>query len=172
MKQKTNQGCLAINMISLLKELGEKVDFSEEQEILNAAQVKHREDFWMGHLIVMAKRFPERKFRVYVSDKEYADFINEGTPENVLVEAYKMSSAFFDGLLERGPVITYICAVLSGEGYFNPHVVITKRKTDAGYEVYDPWVGEVDLREPYLFFAEIALLEHGMHWAGKFLTIE
>ncbi len=143
-KQKTCESCLSVCLMSLLdSQKGIKLDSQEEFNILIEGLKFTRLDFSTGHLVYLAKKFPELIFEQYIDFDVFYEILNKlEVPKNLNMYSKKINLKFLKEMVKENPVIIYLDMYTLERIYHYPHFVILQSINDENAIIYDPWSGE------------------------------
>lgn len=143
-KQKTCESCLSVCLMSLLElQKGIKLGEEEEFNILFEGLRFTRLDFSTGHLVYLAKKFPNLTFEQYIDFDVFYEILKKlNIPENLKIYPQKINLKFLKEITKENPVIIYM-DIFTLEGiYHYSHFVILKEIDDEKATIFDPWSGE------------------------------
>ncbi|MBI2670669.1 hypothetical protein HYX18_01660 [Candidatus Woesearchaeota archaeon] len=148
-KQKANEGCLAVCLLSLLEfKKGIKIDKDEEYSILFEGMRFGPLDFSTGHLLYLARKFPDIVFEQHIEFKAFREKLEKLImPNNLKLVPNKIYLRFLKKYLNDGPVIIYMDRYDVAdhhditEMYHSPHFVILLNLNDETGTVLDPLTG-------------------------------
>ena len=137
--QTINQSCLAIALLNISKI---KITRKNEWEVLEAALKYSKEDFAIGHIEYIARKY-NKKFNYYLDNKEFEKYVSKKhMSKNVKIFQEKISLNLINKLIKKSPIILQIDSYAFWKITHVSHFVIILEKTKTGYEVYDPWFGK------------------------------
>lgn len=143
-KQRSCESCLAVCLMSILDfQKGIKLEKGEEFDILFEGLKFTRLDFSTGHLVYLAKKFPEIIFEQYIDFQVFYEILNKlNIPENLKMHSKKINLKFLKEITKENPIMIYI-DIYTIEGlYHYSHFVILKEIDDERAVIFDPWSGE------------------------------
>ena len=143
-KQKTCESCLSVCLMNLLEsQKGIKLEDEEEFNILLEGLKFTRLDFSTGHLVYLAKKFPNLTFEQYIDfDIFYDILIKLDIPKNLKMYHQKINLKFLKEVTKENPAIIYMDMFTLEEVYHYPHFVILRDIDDEKATIFDPWSGE------------------------------
>ena len=139
-KQSTIETCLAVD---LLQFVGKKISQKEELNVLINALKFDRENFTLGHLNYITKKYG-LYFDLIIDNKKFSNFVSScNKSRNINISQHKIDLKFLDKRLEVAPLITYIDTYPFWKINHSAHFIIIINKVKNGYKMYDPWDGIV-----------------------------
>ena len=143
-KQRSCESCLSVCLMSLLdSQKGIRLDEKEEFNILFEGLKFTRLDFSTGHLVYLAKKFPELTFEQYIDFDVFYEILNKlDLPKNLMMYPKKINLKFLKEMTQENPVIIYIDMFTLEGIYHYSHFVILKEINDEKATIFDPWSGE------------------------------
>ncbi len=143
-KQKSCESCLSVCLMSLLEsQKGIKLEEGEEFNILFYGLKFTRLDFSTGHLVYLAKKFPNLTFEQYIDFNVFYEILKKlDVPENLKMYSQKINLKFLKEMTRENPAIIYV-DIFTLEGiYHYSHFVILKEIDNEKAIILDPWSGE------------------------------
>lgn len=143
-EQKTCESCLSVCLMSLLEsQKGVKLEEEEEFNILFEGLKFTRLDFSTGHLVYLAKKFPNLKFEQYIDFDVFYEILKKlEIPKNLKMYTQKINLKFLKEMTKENPVIIYVDIFTLEEIYHYSHFVILKEIDGEKAIILDPWSGE------------------------------
>lgn len=173
-KQKTCESCLSVCLMSLLEsQKGIELEDEEEFNILFEGLKFTRLDFSTGHLVYLAKKFPNLTFEQYIDfDVFYKILSKLDVPENLNMYSKKINLKFLKEMIEESPVIIYI-DIFTLEGiYHYSHFVILTKIDDEKTTIFDPWSGEKIEMKTKSLMRSISYVRNMLKIAPKLIRIK
>ena len=173
-KQRSCESCLSVCLMSLLDfQKGIKLDKEEEYNILFEGLKFTRLDFSTGHLVYLARKFPELIFEQYIDfDVFYKTLKELDLPKNLKLYSKKTDLKFLKETIKDGPVIIYIDMFTLEGVYHYSHFVILKDINSERATIFDPWSGsKIELNTKTLM-GSISYVRNMLKISPKLIRIE
>jgi hypothetical protein len=143
--QTTFETCLACCLLTEVRKL-RKISINQKLELacINHAMKYTKEDFVLGHLDFVGKRFGANSLRI-VEDAHFYRYLKRRKPSaKTTLLCKKIGISLIDHLLETGCVIVLIDNFVQARIFHCPHYITILEKDDKtkAYTIYDPWEGE------------------------------
>ncbi len=139
-EQTTFETCLAVDLLNLV---GAEISKKIEREVINYALDFSKNNFTIGHLDFIAKKF-NTKFDFYVDNRMFFNFIkkfNFSNKINLIQE--KINLKLVSKLIKTSPVIVYVDSYYLWKINHYPHFIIVIEKSKDGYKIFDSWDGKI-----------------------------
>jgi hypothetical protein len=140
--QTTYESCLAC---CLLQGVGLRMPITitreAEFECLLFSLRFSKEDFVLGHLEFVARRFNISTTRIVEENKLYRRVRDMKCSAQIETQQANVEAQLLEELLTRGPVITYLDAFHLFGCYHYPHFVTVLRRHRDTYVIFDTWDG-------------------------------
>ena len=139
-EQTTLETCLAVDLLNLV---GVKISQKLEKEIINYALDFSKDNFTIGHLDFIAKKF-NVGLDFYVDNKQFFRFIKKLNFSNKInLIQKKIDLKLIDKLIKISPVVVYVDSYYLWKVSHYPHFIIVIGKSKKGYKIFDSWDGKI-----------------------------
>ena len=173
-KQKTCESCLAVCLIGLLDaQKGIRLEENEEYNILFEGLKFTRLDFSTGHLVYLAKKFPELTFEQYIDFPVFYGILNGlDVPTNFKMCSQKINLKFLKGMVKENPVIVYLDMYTLERIYHYSHFVILESIDDENAIIYDPWSGDKIKLKTKILMRSVSYVRNHLKISPKLIRIK
>ena len=173
-KQKTCESCLSVCLMSLLEfQKGIRLGKEEEFNILFEGLKFTRLDFSTGHLVYLAKKFPDFIFEQYIDlDVFYKILDKLDLPRNLKLYPRKIDLKFLKQVMKESPVIIYIDMFTLEGIYHYSHFVILKDIDNEMATIVDPWSGEKIEMKTKVLMRSISYVKNMLKISPKLIRIK
>ncbi len=138
-EQTTFETCLAVDLLNLI---GVEISQKLEREFINYALDFSKDNFTVGHLDFIAKKF-NVWLNFYVDNKPFFNFIKEFKFSNkITLIQEKIDLKLISKLIKISPIIVYVDSYYLWKVSHYPHFIIVTKKSKNGYKIFDPWDGK------------------------------
>lgn len=173
-KQRSCESCLSVCLMSILDyQKGIKLEKEEEFNILFEGLKFTRLDFSTGHLVYLAKKFPQLNFEQYIDfNIFYEILIKLDTPKNLNMYSKKINLKFLKQVVKESPVIIYVDMFTLEGIYHYSHFVILKEIDDEKATIFDPWIGEKTVINTKTLIRSISYIRNMLKISPKLIRIK
>jgi len=173
-KQRSCEGCLSVCLMSLLDyQKGIKLDEKEEFNILFEGLKFTRLDFSTGHLVYLAKKFPELTFEQYIDFDVFYEILKKlDSPKNLKLYSKKINLKFLKEMTKENPVIIYVDMFTFDGIYHYSHFVILKEIDDEKATIFDPWSGEKIEMKTKILMRSISYVRNMLKISPKLIRVK
>ena len=173
-KQRSCESCLSVCLMSLLdSQKGIKLDEKEEFNILFEGLKFTRLDFSTGHLVYLAKKFPELTFEQYIDFDVFYEILKKlDSPKNLKLYYKKINLKFLKEMTKENPVIIYIDMFTLERIYHYSHFVILKEIEDENATIFDPWSGEKIEMKTKILMRSISYVRNMLKISPKLIIVK
>ena len=139
-KQTTFETCLAVDLLNLV---GTEISQKKEREVLNYALDFSKDNFTIGHLDFIARKFNAR-LDFYVDNKPFFNFIKKFKfLDKINLIQEKINLKLIDKLIKISPVIVYVDSYYLWKVSHYPHFIIVIEKSKNSYKIFDSRDGKI-----------------------------
>jgi hypothetical protein len=168
--QSTNQGCLATVLIELLEQKGVNVNHSE-LDILTSGLTFTKEDFTIGHLVELCKKY-DIEIEQFTDSKWFCEQLTKlNLPENLKIIHQKINKQFIEKIYK--PNIVFLDAYYLYD-FFGvchlPHFIILKSFNNI-VTIDDPWDGKTKTLSAGKFMKAISSLKNRLYLSPKLIRV-
>ncbi len=172
-KQKTCESCLSVCLMSLLEsQKGIRLEEEEEFNILFEGLKFTRLEFSTGHLVYLARKFPDLIFEQYVDFNVFYEILNKlDVPKNLKMYSQKINLKFLKEMTKENPIIIYIDMFTLEGVYHYSHFVILKEINNEKVIMFDPWSGEKIEMKTKILMRSISYIRNMLKISPKLIRI-
>lgn len=170
--QTTYETCLAcclLQAVDRIKPL--KISQKLELDCLNHSLMFTRDDFTIGHLDFIAKKFKVNIRRI-VDNKPFLMYVKKlKSSPFITTEVQKIGLKLLNKLIDKKPII-YIDAYYLFGMYHCPHFVTVLDHVGETYKIFDTWSGREILVEGKKLRKSISSIRNSMKLCPQVIIIE
>jgi len=152
---------------------GIKLDKQEEFNILFEGLKFTRLDFSTGHLVYLAKKFPELIFEQYIDFEVFYGILNKlEVPKNLKMYSKKINFKFLKEAVKESPAIVYIDMFTLEGIYHYSHFVILESIDKENAIIYDPWSGDKIKLKTKILMKSVSYVRNHLKISPKLIRIK
>ena len=169
--QTTAESCLAVALLQLVRfRKGIKITRKLEQDCLFSALKETRDDFVIGHLRFLSKRFGV-KWKRTVQIPTYARWLKRFDSTTVQTVAAPISSKTIGKQLADGPVAVLLDDYPLFKIVHYPHWVVVLKQRGKKFRIFEPWAGKERWITAALLDRGIMLLRRHLRWSPQMIRL-
>lgn len=170
-RQTTAESCLAVAALQLVRlRQGIKITRKLELECLLAGLRASKEDWVIGHLRFLSKRFDVRWHRI-VQIPSYAKWLKRFDGRAVRTIAAPINSKTIGERLAGGPVAVLLDDYPLFRIVHYPHWVMVLEQHGRKFRIFEPWEGKVRWVSFGLIDNGIRLLRRHLRWSPQMVQL-
>ncbi len=171
--QSTYETCLACCLLQAVdKIIPTKITQKIELEVINHSFRFSKDDFVIGHLDYIAKKFNTNIFRI-VDNRPFLNHITKiKTSVKIKNKVRKINLKLIDSVLEENQPIVYIDAYFLFGVYHAPHFITVLEKKNSQYKIFDTWDGKVKMIDSKTLSKAISSLRNHLKFCPQLIIIE
>lgn len=170
--QSTYETCLAC---CLLQAIGRskplKLSRRLELDCINHSMKFSKNDFVIGHLDYIIKKFNTNVIRIVDNQKFYNYLKDINQSPKIKIEHRKINLNLIDKLLDKRPIL-YIDAYSLFKVYHYPHFVTILDKIVDNYKIFDTWDGKEKTTSGEMLSKSISSLRNRIRLCPQILLVE
>lgn len=170
-RQTTVESCLAVALLQLIRlKKGIPITQKRELDLLFAALRYTRQDFVVGHLEWLRKRFGGKWLRI-VQFPAYARYIARISGKNTEVKSAIIDGESLERRLEQGPIAVLLDDYVLFRIFHYPHWVVLLRKERNNFVAFEPWDGKIIKISNKKIDVGIRLLRRHLRWSPQAIQL-
>ncbi len=162
-KQTTFETCLSCCLLQAVSQ--EKITKKNELACINHAMNYSRNDFVIGHLDFIVKKFNVRIERI-VDNKHFYSYIKK-----IKTQVQKIDLRLIDRFIKKKPIL-YIDSIVLFHVYHYPHFITMLEKEGSKYKIFDVWDGEIKTIDAKIIAQGISSLRNKIKLCPQMLIVE
>ncbi len=164
--QTTYETCLACCLLQAVGNISRKL----EMDCINHSMRFSKEDFVIGHLDFIARKFRVDISRI-VDNMQFYDYVKKTrTSSRIRTHAAKIDTKLVRKLLEKKPII-YIDSYYLFRRYHYPHFVTVLAASGSRYRIFDTWEGKERLIEGRALAKSISSLRNHIKLCPQIMLV-
>lgn len=169
--QSTAESCLAVALLQLVHlRKGIRITRKLEQDCLFAALRATRDDFVIGHLRFLSKRFKVRWQRT-VQIPTYARWLKRFDGKTVRTMTTPINSRTITKQIAHGPVAVLLDDYSLFKIVHYPHWIVVLEQRGKKFRIFEPWTGKERWITAALLDKGITLLRRHLRWSPQMVQL-
>jgi len=171
--QSTYETCLACCLLQAVDKVKSiKITQKLELDCINHSFKFSKDDFVIGHLDFIAKKYNKVNIKRIVNNKPFYNYIKKiKSSSTINTEIRKINLKLINQLLDKKPIL-YIDSYYLFKIHHYPHFITMLEKIGTRYKIFDTWDGEVKLIESKIIAKSIFSLRNHLKFCPQILIVE
>lgn len=171
-RQTTSESCLAVALLQLIAlQRPLRITRKLEQQCCFSALRHTREDFVVGHLRFLTKRFGVRWKRL-VQFPRFAQQLKRFGQSGVELHVAPINARTIDRLLAHGPLAILLDDFALFCVYHYPHWVLVLARRGKRFHIFEPWEGKTRWIPARVLENGIALLRKHLRMSPQLIQLQ